>query len=221
MMTTFALDLAPRPLESRTGIRPVTVADWQALESAFLEAFAWAPEYANYPAKLFRKTGAEYLERFFGNDRGEWSPVSVLAEVGKHIVGAALVKCGDKGYLLDCLYVVPACGRRGWATALTCEVVHELLAQGVQHLRSHVHLANEPSLAWHESFGFQEVPDLWVAEYRWRMCDRELGRQRRLKLGTQSEQERLAAQVDRLHAEVVRLQELKKYDLKAAYADLD
>jgi GNAT superfamily N-acetyltransferase len=174
----LVLDLTPRPGRRCLPVRPLTPADAEALREPFQAAFALAPEYAAYPQARFIQSAAKYFAGFFGTVRGEWSPTSVVGEAGGRIVGAALVKRRPPGPLLDCLFVRPEFGRRGWATALVNRVVRGLLAQGETRLQSYVLLANEASLNWHKRFGFREVPDLMVASHRARVYGDELERHR-------------------------------------------
>jgi GNAT superfamily N-acetyltransferase len=220
-LVNLVLDLTPRATVPRTGIRPVTLADQAALEAPFLAAFAAAPEFADYPPDRFRKTAAEYLRGFFGTVRGAWSPVSVVAHVGGRIVGAALVKQRPAGALLDCLFVRPSHARRGWATALVSHGVEGLSRLGETQLRSCVLLANEPSLAWHLQFGFQELPDLWVASSRLNYYHYELDRHRRLGDLSDPELQQLEAQASHWWDEVRRLREVERKDFGAAHLRVD
>src|SRR4051794_22857938 len=68
------LKLKPRPETDRFAIRPVTPADARLLRRPFLEAFAQSPEYVGYPHDKFRQAAAKYVNGFFGDVRGEWSP---------------------------------------------------------------------------------------------------------------------------------------------------
>src|SRR5205085_9617837 len=111
----------------------------------------------------FRQAAATYLEGYFGDVRGEPSTASVVAEVHEEIVGAVLVKDQPKGPLLDCIFVRPDLARKGWATSLAAHAVNGLVGHGATILRSGVLLANAASLSWHTSFGFREVPDMWIA----------------------------------------------------------
>jgi hypothetical protein len=176
----FELDLTPRAVRRRRGIRPVTPADAPALRRPFLEAFALASEYVGWPMAKFRRAADEYLDRYFGTVRGEPSPVSVLAEVGGEVIGAALVKDRLQGPLLDCTFVRPDQARKGWATALADRAVNGLVERGAAKLRSSAMLANAASLAWHARFGFRELPSLWVAQARARHYGWELDRLKRL-----------------------------------------
>ena len=54
--------------------------------------------------------------------------------------------------------VAPDARRRGAASALLRAAVDAKLALGTTRLRSHSHLANAPSVAWHATQEFVEVP---------------------------------------------------------------
>lgn len=161
---TFELDISPRTVFLRRGVRPVTPDDAAVLSDAFLAAFALAPEYVGYPLQAFRKQAREYMARFFGPQRGEWSPASRLAVIDGRVAAASLLRKTRRRMLLDCVFVRPGFARRGLATALTSEAVNVLHRCGERILRSHVMLANPESLAWHRAFGFRELPDQSVAQ---------------------------------------------------------
>jgi L-amino acid N-acyltransferase YncA len=221
LVVPFVLDLAPRRVPRRAGIRRVTPADAPALQAPFLAAFALTPEYACYPSSRFARSGAEYLDRFFGNVRGEWSPVSVVVEDAGRLIGAALVKQRQNGPLLDCLFVRPEHGRQGLATAMVARVVRGLLRRGETRLLSYVILANEPSMAWHQRFGFQEIPSARVACHRWWVYRDELERHRQLGDLTGPELEELERQEAAWAAEAQRLDELERHDYRAANPRFD
>jgi hypothetical protein len=133
-----------------------------------------------------------------------------------------LVKRRESGPFLDCLFVSPEHGRRGWATALAARAVENLLGRREKALRSYVHPANGPSLAWHAHFGFEEVPDLWIATHRWRLYAAEAERLRRLKRRPNVESACLAEQQEAYwHAEVERLRRLEEQDFWAAHPSFD
>jgi len=221
MSVRFRLNLTTRKSIRTIRIRAVKLRDAAALEEAFLAAFASAPEYAGYPAAHFRKKGKEYLANFFGEVRGHWSPVSMAAEANGGIIGAALVKTRDKGPLLDCIFVRPEFGRRGIAIALAARVVNELVAAGESHLYSYAMLANAPSIAWHHRFGFEEVPDLWVATARWRFYAYEVERLREIGEASEAELSRLSELADHWYAETERLEELEKKDFWSVHPGRD
>jgi hypothetical protein len=86
-----------------------------------------------------------------------------------------------------------------------------LHAAGEPTLWSGYYLANEPSIAWHHRFGFEEEPDLNLAECRATCAQHELWR--REQIGDLSEEERATlekecaywkAQVEHLHERAVR-----------------
>jgi GNAT superfamily N-acetyltransferase len=207
MNVRMQLTLTPRKTKTLAGIRALKVTDRDQLERAFLEAFATAPEYADYDMAHFRKTGAEYLERFFGPTRGTWSPLSVVAVLDNRIVGAAMIKKGESGHSLDCLLVCPAMRRKALATALVDRVANRLIRQQEKQLASRVMLANEPSLAWHCAYGFYEVPDLWVASYRRACYHYEWDRHRELQDLAETELERFRQLADHWWQVERRLQE--------------
>jgi hypothetical protein len=212
----YTLDLAPRDPGRQLGVRPVTPQDELALRQPFLEAFALAPEYVGYPMAKFREAAAKYLAGYFGDVRGIASPVSVMAEVRGAIVGAALVKDRPEGPLLDCIFVRPGHGRKGWATALAAHAVNGLIRRGAALLRSGALLANGASLAWHARFGFREVPNVWVAGARWRYYSYELERHDRLGDLSPAERADLDAEVRFWAAESNRLEQQSRRASAAA-----
>lgn len=203
---TFELDLAPRPVHTVRGLRPVAPGDAPGLIAAFLDSFRFAPEYADYPMRGFRAKAAEYVKGFFGDVRGAWSPASTVAVRGGHVVAAALIKDRTpKPPLLDCVFVRPACFRHGLATAVAARAVNDLAATRFTTLRSSAMLANEASIDWHTAFGFRELPDLFVAQARYHCALHE--RERLAEIGrlTTEDRERLTGVAEQWRAEVQRL----------------
>jgi GNAT superfamily N-acetyltransferase len=164
IMVPFELALESRPLIIRPEIRPVAPDDRRKLRSGFLAAFRSAPEYASRTLDGYGRAADDYLDRFFGAP----SSASALAIADGELVGAALITAGPTEPVLDCLFVCPAFARAGWATALVSHAAMMLLRSGETRLCSYAMQANEPSLRWHERFGFREVPDLAVARHRFR-----------------------------------------------------
>jgi N-acetylglutamate synthase-like GNAT family acetyltransferase len=220
-MVSFLLDLAPRESVGCLGLRSVTEADADTLLPPFLAAFRETPEYAGYPAKIFKSSAARYIAGFFGKVRGQWSPVSVVIENNSQIIAAALIKRGRTLPLLDCLFVTPAHARRGLATAMVDRVVSQLLQQGEAKLLSYALLANEASIAWHRQFGFQEVPDLLVASRRRHAYAQQLEVHQQAHDLTSSELAELAERTAFWRKEVDRLTELEKRDFWAAHPQFD
>ena len=220
-MVSFLLDLVPRESVDHKGVRPVTEADADALLQPFLDAFRETPEYAGYSAKTFKKSAAQYIAGFFGRARGQWSPVSVVMENKNGIIAAALIKRGQTLPRLDCLFVCPAQARKGLATRMVNHVVNGLLEQGETKLLSYALLANDASLAWHHHFGFQEVPDLWVASSRWHAYAHQLDLHRQASDLADRELVELAERTAFWRAEVDRLRALEKRDFWAAHPQFD
>jgi len=217
----LVLDLRPRKVSRRAGMRSLLPADAPELDSAFLDAFAGAPEYATYPARRFRNTGSDYLERFFGNDEGAWSPASLVAAVGRRIVAAAFIKQRPSGPLLDCLLVRAEHQRHGWGTALVARAVTDLCQRGERELHSYALLGNQPSLAWHLRFGFRELADLRVAWRRFWFFRDELDRCRRFGHSQVAEQQVLEEQLAHWAKEAQRLELLAREDWSQAYPRFD
>jgi acetyltransferase (GNAT) family protein len=224
LWVTLRLDLPSwKPVSPRRdhGIRWFLPEDAAALEGPFLRAFAQAPEYADYPARRFRKTAADYFGRFLDGARTERSPYSMVASFKGRLIGAALVAQRQRGSLLDCLFVDPVVQQRGWATTMTSLVVDALRQRGETQLFSRVQLANEGSLVWHTSFGFVEVPDIKIALRRaWFYIDR-LAEHNRCPILLADEVGRLADQLRQWCAEYKRLEALEQEDFWAANPRLD
>jgi N-acetylglutamate synthase-like GNAT family acetyltransferase len=220
-VVSFLLDLAPRECADRPGIRKLTEADRDALLPPFLDAFRQTPEYAGYPARVFKRSALRYIAGFFGNVRGQWAPVSVVIENKKRIVGAALIKRGQTLHLLDCIFVSPKHGRNGLATLMTNHVVNDLLEKGETKLVSYALLANDASLAWHRHFGFQEVPDLWVASSRWQAYAQQVDLHTQAKDLADRELDEVTERAAFWKAEADRLTQLEKCDFWAAHPQFD
>ncbi len=175
--------VAPRPLRSALPIRPLSPADEASLVSAYLDAFAETVEYCDWDRSAIEKSAKTCLQDFFSGRHGEVLPAScssldATAETAAEaVVGAALlVRKKDGTPMLDILFVRPRWQRSGLATALVSWSLNELHRNGETSLRSRYHLANEASRAWHRTFGFEEEPDLRLAELYLRCAAHELWR---------------------------------------------
>ncbi len=177
---TYELDMSRRPDRRIKGLRSCTPRDRDELIDAFFDSFLTAPEYADYPMNKYRLKAVEYVEGCYGTLRGTLSPASTVLERDRRIVAAAMIKIREeKPPLLDCLLVRPRYFRRGYATAVVARAANRLVRLGYSTLESGAMLANEPSLAWHEAFGFREKPCFFVAQSRY-YCSRN-ERDRRIK----------------------------------------
>jgi ribosomal protein S18 acetylase RimI-like enzyme len=207
IMVPFELALDPRPHDAKPEIRAVSPDDRRTLRRGFLDAFRSAPEYACRTLDGYRRAGDEYLDRFFGAECGDPSPASVLATTDGKLVGAALITAGPTEPVLDCLFVCPAFARAGWATALVSHAAVRLHRSGETWLRSYAMQASEPSLRWHERFGFRELPDIYVARHRFRFYRDEWDRHHRRDDLPEDELTELGKAMDYWHRESDRLDE--------------
>lgn len=209
LMVRFVLALARRVPPAVTGVRPLELSDETALHEAFFDAFRFAPDYCDYPLSHYRKRSREYIDGFYGKVRGEWSQASRVVTHRKRIIAGALIKrIKGKKPLLDCLFVRPDFRRQGLATAACTGAVNALVRGRHPALQSYVLLANEPSLAWHQRFGFEELPDLWVAQSRCFSAHRELDRLSKLGQLEDNERIRLEQVAHRWRQEMDRLEKL-------------
>jgi len=205
----FLLPLAPRHAPRVVGLRRPTDADAGFITDAFLDAFRFAPEYAEYPIAAYRKKATAYVAGYFGDVRGEPSPASVVVVRRGRVLAAALVKeRPDRRPLLDCVFVRPEAFRRGLATAVATIAVNRLAEAGHAELSSGAMLANEPSLAWHAAFGFRERAGYFVAQSRWANALHERERLEGLGRLTRADDARLTAAAERWGAEAERLYDL-------------
>lgn len=161
-------------------LRPVHNEDEIPLIRLFQAAFRLSVEYADYSHRALRKEAARSIHGFFGQDRAGWPSASRVAVVEGRILAAAMVAAGSKNPILQPLFVHPRHQHQGWATALMKAVVNRLLDLGGVRLYSRCHLGNAPSLQWHAKFGFEELPDVWVAAHRARHYHCEMQRHERL-----------------------------------------
>jgi len=175
----YEIDLAEPTAGENSAIRRVTTDDVTVLRFAFAEAFRSAPEYADRTYAQYLAEVEKYFHEYFNAIRGSQSAASCLAVQDRQVVGAALLVHNKKGAVLDCLFVRPAFARGGWATALVRHAAATLSQSGATRLRSYAMQANEPSVHWHERFGFRELPDMYVARHRFRYYRDEWERHQR------------------------------------------
>lgn len=165
-LATVRVGVDSRSLEPPLPLRGVVAADQEGLVAAYLAAFADSVDYCDVPQEEISCSARKNIQGFYAGDRGEVLPASCVAvdeaaeDPVEVVAGAALVTRAKDGCpLLDMLFVRPRWQRRGLATALVSWSLRELLAQGEATLRSRYLLANEPSQAWHQRFGFTVVAD--------------------------------------------------------------
>jgi GNAT superfamily N-acetyltransferase len=165
-VATVRVGVDSRPLESPLPSRRVMASDREGLAAAYVAAFADSVEYCDVPLDGIASSARKNIRDFHAGDRGEALPASCVAvdeaaeDPVEVVAGAALLTRPKDGCpLLDMLFVRPRWQRRGLADALVSWSLRELLAQGEATLRSRYLLANEPTRAWHQHFGFTVEPD--------------------------------------------------------------
>jgi GNAT superfamily N-acetyltransferase len=162
--------LRPRPLvvPDCMPLRSVRPDDAPGLVRTFIEAFEDGVEFCDWPAEKVREHARRNIMDYFAGRRGspllEASRLS-LGEEGR-VTGAALLNGRDAGPRLDLLMVRPGLRRRGIASALVGAAVRDLHSQGASVLRSAYCVSNRESALWHQAFGFEEEPDLYLARLR-------------------------------------------------------
>ncbi len=158
------LETAYRPVSVPEGfqIRPATPEDAPRLVPAFFDAFRQSVDYWGYRQAAIRQSAADSIRTCFAGQRGAFHPTSFLAvaPMGRSVAGAALLVEDGEGPNLDLLFVRPRWQRQGLANALVQTALTDLHTQGEPHLDSAYVVANAVSAAWHQKFGFIELPDL-------------------------------------------------------------
>ncbi len=164
-------------------IQPVRDEDGPELVEPFVDGFRGTMDYCDLSVQTIRERALGFLAGFFSNKRGERLAASCLARSKSRgtIVGAALVRRGRQGPLLNAIFVRPRRRRTGIGTSLLSHVTAALIASGETRLFSRIVLGNEPSLSWHRHAGFRERPDWLAAGHRARIYHDELERRRRLQ----------------------------------------
>ncbi len=213
---------APAPGREIPGtiLRRLEERDDSPLVDLFVEAFTGTMEYVGSTPGQIRASAAECLARGPRKRRGPRSPISYVAQGAGELTGAALFRRSEGAPLLDLLFVSPAHHRRRLASALAARAAADLAELGERRIWSSVMLGNEPSLAWHRRFGFQEMPHLLVARHRCRIYRFELDRHRRLRDLTASELGDLEALATHWESEYRRLEKLFARDPGQAFPSI-
>ena len=161
----------PRPLAAtpvRMPVRPVRPDDARGLIRTFVEAFEDGVEFCDWPVEEAREHARRNITDYFAGRRGR--PLLEASRLalgeGDRIIGASLLNRRDAGPTLDLLMVRPGFRRRGIADALVGAAAAELYSQGETVLRSAYCVSNRESALWHQVFGFEEEPDLYIARLR-------------------------------------------------------
>ena len=203
VVVTMRAPVMPRIVEvGGLTIRAMTEADRPGLVRAFHDGFRETVEYCDWSDAQIRQSGEDAIRTFFGGRRGAFHPASRLAVAPEQpdvVAGASLVVQKADLPFLDMLFIRPRWHRRGLATALVGASMNALHAQGEPDMGSAYDLANLPSRAWHEQFGFVEQPDYTLAHARAAAARHELWRRR--EIGGLSDAEQAALQAEAEHWE--------------------
>lgn len=194
---------APRPSQS------------EALWPLCLAAFGPTVEYAGYTPDQAENAAREAIATYFGGERGQPRPESVVLEENGRQIAAALLVETVTGPHLDLLFVAPEHHGRGLATVAVGACCRQLLEAGETHLTSAYQLANLPSAAWHRKFGFREYPDRLSEQMRRYFLSSELERLRRVGSLTCQQELRLRfarRRSSRLLAHLDAMLEQERYD---------
>lgn len=218
-IANLRLELGPVALATTSRVRALAPEDEPALAELFQEAFRGAAEYAGWPKRFFVKEARRNVANYFlpeGKVRPEAS--GVIEEAGRPIA-AIVVKQRSPGPILEPIFVAPDRQLQGLGASLLLWAIQGLLAAGEQRLFSRCHLGNPHSMAWHLKNGFVELPNLFVAQHRHMHFALEAERWKRLGDRKQAkEMARLSAQ---WRAEVKRLDQIHRSDLRVAYGFWD
>ncbi|MCP9496855.1 MAG: GNAT family N-acetyltransferase [Pyrinomonadaceae bacterium MAG19_C2-C3] len=151
----------------RIASRPVTADDADALIACFIETFEDGIEFCDWRPEDILHQAQHKITGYFAGKQGTPSDVSrcALTDDGE-VIAAALIADHTDAAVLDLLMVHPRFRRSGLARTLATHAMNELHARGILTLRSMYAVCNEESTAWHEGFGFRELPDLHLAHLR-------------------------------------------------------
>lgn len=154
-------------MRQRFASRHVTVGDTEALIACFIETFEDGIEFCDWRPKDIVRQAHRKITGYFTSKQGTPSDVSrcALSDEGEVIAAALIAEHADAA-VLDLLMVRPRFHRQGLARALVTDAMNELHTRGIPALRSMYAVCNVESTAWHESFGFRELPDLMLARLR-------------------------------------------------------
>lgn len=153
--------------QHRFASRPMTADDTEALIACFIETFEGGIEFCDWrPEDIFRQAHRKITD-YLAGEQAAPSNVSpcALTDNGE-VIAAALIAEHTDAAVLDLLMVRPSFRRQGLARTLATSAMNDLHARGINTLRSMYAVCNEESTAWHEGFGFRELPDLGLAQLR-------------------------------------------------------
>ena len=167
----FHCDISPAPIPRMKSYRTPKRGDAEDMALCFFDSFRYSPQYAEYPMSGYRRKTVEYIRNFYGDVRGVIHPASTIVVSGHRIVAAVLIKVENgKLPLIDCVFTSPSHMRKGLAQYAARRAFAILARDGFCKVRSSVMLANEKSIQWHLSVGFQELRNEMQMEMRARFA---------------------------------------------------
>lgn len=203
------MSVKPRAVETAARIVNIEQISVKNLEKLFFDSFVETVEYCDYKRADVKKSAAKNIEKFFSGERGE--PVlelSCAAILDDELAGAALITKRKYGVKLEILFVQPKFHGKNIATALAATVLNDLSARGVTAFWSEHRACNQPSARWHQTFGFEEVPDLRIAQMRYYYFKHEVWRLE--KLGENAELGNAKTLLKKAEIEYEKLEEVRK-----------
>ena len=143
---------APRRSVAAFAVRDARARDEAALIALYEAAFDDGPDHAGYPADAYRAEAGKAADTSRARIH--------VAVSGTALLGAIRLRDrfgdGTSSATIEPVMVHPEARRRGIASALLRRVIEASAALGIERIASGAHLANAPSMAWHDRLGFVE-----------------------------------------------------------------
>jgi GNAT superfamily N-acetyltransferase len=200
-------------------LRPIQRGDEQALIKLFEQCFRDIAEYAGWSIRAYKEEARENIHGFFEDRSWSVPKASLVAEEGGKMIGAALIRRIRRGPILQPIFVLPQFQRQGIGTGLLRGVVNRLQERGERFLYSRCHLGNPWSMSWHLKNGFEELPNLFVAQHRAAYFSMEA--ERLARLGDSAESAEFSRLTDYWRSESNRLESIKGDERMEVYGILD
>ena len=205
-----------RQVETSSEILPISETTSEKLSKLFYETFVESVEYCDWKKSEIRKTSVKQITNFFNGKRGIPQPdFCKIAVLNNKLVGACLVSKYKYGFKNEILFVHPNFQRQGIGNALVSGVLNDLYNIGEKVFWSEHHICNELSANWHRKFGFVEVTDITTARLRRNYYAHEIYRQE--YVGNTKKVMELTAILDKVEAEVERLEKIEDENFGAAW----
>ncbi|MCP5107494.1 MAG: GNAT family N-acetyltransferase [bacterium] len=207
------IEVKPHHVNSSYKLRQVEPNDEAQLVSLYIAAFSDTIDFCDWEADKIAACAGSDIRGFFIGKRGRPLPVSLVVvdkQSGTAVIGAVLIVEREEGQpIIDMLFVGPDRQRKGVAAALVSTAINQLYRNGSESLKSHYHLGNEASRAWHQEFGFKEEVDFLLVQRLYYHAAHELRRREKIGSLTETERRKLTAEIKRWK---VQLDELERID---------